>query len=75
MLTDLSPDPVKTNGRFFQNVAMALAIGWFIQDPLVILARNNMKCTASIVRNKHYQTIEKFVVNPIMTLFRALSDC
>lgn len=75
VLTDLSPDPVATNARFFQGVLFALLIGWCVQDPIVILVRNNLACTKGIVRSKRYQTLEKFVVGPIMTGIKALSDC
>ena len=42
-----------------------MAVAWLVQDPLVILARNNLRCTAGAIRSTKYQTLEKFIVVPV----------
>ena len=45
---------------------------WFIWDIIVIVVRNNAKCTKKIVATKRYQTIEKLVLAPIRVLGKAM---
>lgn len=55
-----------------QAIFLSFAIGWLIQDPTIIIIRNSLKSTKSIIRTKKYQILEKFVVAPFRTVsFRA----
>ena len=49
---------------WLQSVFISLAIGWFLQDPVVVIVRNNIKCTKKRIRSKAYQVVEKFIVQP-----------
>ena len=55
----------QVGASWIQSVCLSLAWAWAVQDPLVILVRNNLKCTKNIVRSKRYQIVEKFVVAPV----------
>lgn len=57
-------DPNAVGLVWLQAIGISLVIGWFLQDPIIILVRNNMNCTKTIIRSKKYQVIEKFVVQP-----------
>ena len=57
-------DPTAIGVAWLEALGTSLVIGWFIQDPIVIIVRNNMKFTKKIIRSKKYQVIEKFVVQP-----------
>ena len=48
-----------------QSCSLSVVIAWGVQDPLVILLRNNLRCTAGAIRSTKYQTIEKFIVVPV----------
>ena len=58
------PNPVEIGNVWVQAIFLSFAIGWFIQDPIVIGVRNNLKSTKKIIRSRKYQVIEKFVVAP-----------
>ena len=45
-----------------------MAVAWLVQDPLVILARNHLRCTAGAIRSSKYQTIETLVVVPLQKI-------
>ena len=45
-----------------------MVIAWGVQDPLVILLRNNLRCTAGAIRSSKYHTIEKIVVVPLQKI-------
>ena len=57
---------------WLQAILISLATGWFLQDPLVIITRNNMSCTKKIIRNKKYQVIEKFIVIPFSIAIKSV---
>ena len=47
-----------------QAIFISFAIGWFVADPLVILTRNSLSYTKTIIRSKKYQVLEKWVTTP-----------
>ena len=57
-------DPNAMGLLWIQAILTSMAIGWFFQDPIIIVVRNNMNCTKTIIRSKKYQVLEKFVVQP-----------
>ena len=57
-------DPVAMGMVWIQAIGMSMVVGWFVQDPIIILVRNNLSCTKAIIRSKKYQVMEKFVVAP-----------
>ena len=54
--------------EWFQSCSISMGVAWLVQDPLVILARNNLRCTAGAIRSSKYQTIEKLVVVPLQKI-------
>ena len=48
---------------------ISLVQGWFIQDILVIVVRNNVKFTKTRIRTAKYQTLEKFFLAPFGLLW------
>lgn len=58
-----------------ETLFISLAQGWFLQDPMVIIVRNNMpvgwwrkrkeKLFAKYGRSSKYQTCEKFFLTPL----------
>ena len=58
------PNAVEVGFTWLQAIGISLATGWLLQDPVIILVRNNLSCTKTIIRSKKYQVIEKFVVQP-----------
>lgn len=57
-------DPIAMGVVWLQAIGISLAIGWLLQDPVIIFVRNNLSCTKAIIRSKKYQVIEKYVVQP-----------
>mgnify|MGYP006095892241 CR=1 FL=1 len=57
-------DPNAIGLVWLQSLGTSLVIGWCFQDPIIIVIRNNMNCTKTIIRSKKYQVLEKFVVQP-----------
>ena len=47
---------------------------WGIQEPVVILIRNNLVCTRTVVRSSRYQTFEKVIVGPIVKVINELTS-
>merc|ERR1711918_158651 len=37
---------------WLEAIALSLAIGWLLQDPIIIVVRNNLSITKKIIRNK-----------------------
>jgi hypothetical protein len=60
----MAEDPVAVGQVWVTSILIAFTIGWLVQDPIVILVRNHLSCTKTIIRSKKYQVIEKFVVIP-----------
>ena len=58
------PNAIEVGFTWLQAIGISLATGWFVQDPVIIIVRNNLSCTKTIIRSKKYQFIEKFVVQP-----------
>ena len=46
-------------------IGISLGVSWLLMDPLIIVTRNTLKNTKTIIRSKRYQIIEKFVVAPL----------
>ena len=57
-------DPVAIGLTWVQSLGISMGIGWFLQDPVIIIVRNNLSFTKTIIRSKKYQVLEKFVVSP-----------
>ena len=64
-------DPMRVGTVWIQALGISLLTGWLVQDPVVIIIRNNLKMTKTIIRSKKYQVLEKFVVQP----FRLVLNC
>ena len=62
------PNPAEIGAVWVQAIFLSFAIGWFIQDPIVITIRNNLNVTRTIIRSHKYQVLEKWVIVP----FRAV---
>ena len=58
-------DPIAVGLTWLQAIGISLVVGWFVQDPLVIVVRNNLSCTKAIIRSKKYQVVEKYVLLPV----------
>ena len=50
---------------YVESLAISLLQGWFFWDVVVIVTRNNLSCTRTIIKNHRYQTVEKFVLAPL----------
>ena len=57
-------DPIAMGWVWIQAIGVSMGVGWFVQDPIIIMVRNNLNCTKAIIRSKKYQVLEKFVVAP-----------
>ena len=57
-------DPNAMGRVWLQTIGVSLIVGWTLQDPLIIIVRNNLTCTKTIIRSKKYQIIEKFILQP-----------
>ena len=57
-------NPAEMGAVWLQAIGVSLFIGWFIQDPIIIVVRNNLSFTKKIIRSKKYQVLEKFIVQP-----------
>jgi anti-sigma-K factor RskA len=55
-------------------VLLSLLQSWLVFDPLVILIRNNLRCTRTRVRTHKYQVAEKGALGPLRMLANALAD-
>jgi len=67
-----TPDNIQT---WVSTLLITFVQGWFVQDIIVILVRNNLDCTKTIVRSWKYQILEKVVVGPlrgVIEVFRSL---
>ena len=51
-------DPIEAGVTWIWALSLSLLTGWLVQDPLVIIIRNNLSCTKTIIRSKKYQVIE-----------------
>ena len=61
------PDVIITWG---QTVLQGLLQSWVFFDPMVIIARNNMKNTKKRIRSKRYQMMEKAIMSPITAFLK-----
>ena len=50
----------------------ATALGLLGMHTAVIILKNNMQWSRRIMRTKRYQVLEKFVITPLLPLWRAL---
>ena len=57
-----------------QSVSFSMLAAWGIQEPVVILIRNNLVCTRTVVRSSRYQTFEKVIVGPIVKVINELTS-
>ena len=57
-------DPNAMGRVWLQTIGVSLIVVWTLQDPLIIIVRNNLTCTKTIIRSKKYQIIEKFILQP-----------
>jgi hypothetical protein len=67
-------DPVAVATVWLQSIVVSLFIGWLVADPTVIITRNNLKFTKTIIRSKKYQVIEKYVTIPFRYLVGRVSS-
>ena len=55
---------------WLETCGISFAFTFLIVDVVVIIVRNNLSCTSAILARRRYQVIEKFVVAPIVGLYK-----
>ena len=57
---------------WLETLGIALGFGFVVVDIIVIVIRNNLWFTKGILQTRQYQILEKFVIAPLMGVYKVL---